>query len=147
MFPEASGVYIAQREQNLFIVKVKGVYPTLQLGKKAIDLGAYLSGGKTKEVPQEVLDNMELFHSDWTFHPLSFIDFSVFSKIDFNPDGTKLYLSEEDILSIRGKYYRMCQQGVSPTKIIRAICFEFKCSSEQIVNLINDFDAQSLYID
>ena len=103
MFPESSGVYIAQRESSLFIVKIKGVYPSLQLDKKAIDLGEYLANGKMKEVSQEVLDNIEIFHTEWDFHPLSFVNFTVFSNIEFRPDGTNLYLSEEDILSIRGK--------------------------------------------
>lgn len=144
MFPESSGVYIAQRESSLFIIKIKGVYPSLQLDKKAIDLGEYLANGKMKEVSQEVLDNIEIFHTEWDFHPLSFVNFTVFSNIEFRPDGTNLYLSEEDILSIRGKYYRMCQQGVSPMKIMRALAYEFKCSKEQIINLINKFDAQAL---
>lgn len=147
MFPESSGVYIAQRDSSLFIVKIRGVYPTLQLDKNAIDLGEYLCNGKKKEVPKEVLDNMEIFHTEWTFYSLKFIDFTVFSKIDFNPDGTDLYLSEEDIVLIRGKYYRMCQQGVSPMKICRALSYEFKCSLEQIINLVNDFDAQQCYVD
>ena len=147
MFPESSGVYIAQRDSNLFVIKIRGVYPTLQLDKKAIDLGEYLCNGKIKEVPQCVLDNIELFHTDWNFHSLRFIDFTVFSKINFNPDGTKLYLSEEDAISIRGKYYRMCQQGVSPIKIVKALSYEFKCSKEQIIDLINDFDAQAVYLD
>lgn len=147
MFPESSGVYIAQRDNSFFIVKVKGVYPTLQLDKKAVDLGEYLRNGKTKEVPQEVMDNMELFHTDWEFHPLRFIHFGVFSKTEFNPDGTNLYLTEDDMQSIRGKYYRLCQQGVSPIKIVRALGYEFKVSREQIINLINEFDAQSITLD
>lgn len=147
MFPESSGAYIAQRKSDLFIVKVKGVYPTLQLDKKAVDLGTYLSNGKTKEVPQDVLDNIELFHTEWEFHPLRFINFGVFSKTDFNPDGTKLYLSEEDTIALRGKYYRLCQQGVSPMKAIRAIGYEFKVSKEQILELINNFDGQANTID
>lgn len=147
MFPESSGVYIAQRDQQLFIVKVKGVYPTMQLDKKAVNLGEYLSNGKTKEVPKDVLDNIELFHTDWEFYPLRFINFGVFSKTEFNPNGTNLYLTEEDIISIRGKYYRLCQQGVSPMKVIRALGYEFKTSKDQIINLINDFDAQANQID
>lgn len=147
MFPESSGVYIAQRDNSFFIVKVKGVYPTLQLDKKAVDLGEYLRNGKTKEVPQEVMDNIELFHTDWEFHPLRFIHFGVFSKTEFNPDGTDLYLTEDDMQSIRGKYYRLCQQGVSPIKIVRALGYEFKVSREQIINLINEFDAQSITLD
>jgi hypothetical protein len=147
MFPESSGVYIAQRNDDLFIVKVKGVYPTLQLDKKAVDLGEFLRNGKTKEVPQDVMDNMELFHTDWEFNSLRFINFGVFSKTEFNPNGNNLYLSEEDVLSLRGKYYRLCQQGVSPMKVIRALGYEFKISREQIINLINDFDAQANTID
>ena len=147
MFPESSGVYIAQRDSNLFIVKVKGVYPTMQLDKKAVDLGEYLHNGKTKEVPQEVLDNIELFHTNWEFHPLRFINFGVFSKVEFNPNGTNLYLSEEDTIAIRGKYYRLCQQGVSAMKVIRALGYEFKVSKDQIINLINSFDAQAINVD
>jgi hypothetical protein len=49
--------------------------------------------------------------------------------------------------SIRGKYYRLCQQGVSPIKIVRALGYEFKVSREQIINLINEFDAQSITLD
>lgn len=147
MFPESSGVYIAQRDNSFFIVKVKGVYPTLQLDKKAVDLGEYLCNGKIKEVPQEVMDNIELFHTDWEFHPLRFINFGVFSKTEFCPDGTNLYLSEDDVLSIRGKYYRLCQQGVSAMKVIRALGYEFKVSRDQIINLINEFDAQSIKLD
>ena len=147
MFPENSGVYIAQRESDLFIVKVKGVYPTLQLDKKAINLGKFLCYGRFEEVPQDVLDNIELFHTAWDFRSLSFINFGVFSKTEFNPNGTNLYLSEEDVLSIQGKYYRCCQQGVPATKVIRALGYEFKVSKEQVINLINKFDAQANTID
>lgn len=146
MFPESSGVYIAQRDSDLYVVRVKGVYPTLQLDKKAINLGEYLHSGKIKEVPQEVLDNMELFHTDWEFRSLSFINFGVFSKTEFNPNSEDLYLSEDDVLSIRGKYYRLCQQGVSATKVIRALGYEFKSSKAQIIKLVNNFDTQAKYV-
>lgn len=147
MFPENSGVYIAQRESDLFIVKVKGVYPTLQLDKKAVDLGSFLGSGKNVEVPQDVLDNIELCHMDWVFHPLSFINFGVFSKTEFSPNGSDLYLSEDDVRSLQGKYYRLCQQGVSPMKVIRALGYEFKVSKDQIIKLINEFDAQATIVD
>ena len=147
MFPESSGVYIAQRESELFIIKVKGVYPTLQLDKKAFNLSEYLRNGKIVEVPQEVLDNLEIVHTEWEFHPLKFINFGVFSKTEFSPDGTNLYLSEEDIQALRSKYYRLCQQGVSPMKVIRALGYEFKVSRDQIINLINSFDAQAATVD
>lgn len=147
MFPESSGVYIAQRESDLFIVKVKGVYPTLQLDKKAIDLGKFLCNGRMQEVTQDVLDDMELFHMSWNFIPLNFINFGVFSKTEFNPNGSALYLSEEDIISIQGKYYRLCQQGVSAMKVVRALGYEFKMSKEQVISLINEFDKQANTID
>lgn len=147
MFPESSGVYIAQRESDLFIVKVKGVYPTLQLDKKAIDLGKFLCNGRMQEVTQDVLDDMELFHMSWNFIPLNFINFGVFSKTEFNPNGSALYLSEEDIISIQGKYYRLCQQGVSAMKVVRALGYEFKMSKEQVISLINEFDRQANTVD
>ena len=147
MFPECSGVYFAQRKDELFIVKVKGVYPTMQLDKKAIDLGEYLGSGKFKEVSVETLDNIELFHEEWTFYPLTFISIGVFSKTKFMPDGTNLYLSEDDYTSIRGKYYRLCEQGVSAIKVIRALSHEFKVSKDQIINLINGFDSQAHVVD
>ena len=147
MFPESSGIYIAQRESDLFIVKVKGVYPTLQLDKKAIDLGKFLCNGRTQEVTQDVLDDMELFHMSWDFIPLNFINFGVFSKTEFNPNGSNLYLSEEDIISIQGKYYRLCQQGVSAIKVVRALGYEFKMSKEQVISLINGFDKQANMVD
>lgn len=144
MFPESSGAYIAQRENEIILVKVKGVYPSLQLDKNALDIGAFLRNGKMKEVSKDMLDNIELFHMEWSFIPLTFINFGVFSKTDFAIDGTKLYLSEEDVISIQGKYYRLCQQGVSPMKVIRALSYEFKVSKEQIIDLINGFDRQSI---
>ena len=143
MFPECSGVYLAQRKDELFIVKIKGVYPTMQLDKKAIDLGEFLGVGKTKEVTQDVLDNIELFHNEWDFYPLDFVKIGVFSKTEFVSDGTKLYLSEDDYVAIRGKYYRLCEQGVSPMKVIRALSHEFKVSKDQIIDLINKFDVQA----
>ena len=147
MFPESSGVSLAQRDSDLYVVKVKGVYPTLMLDKKAFNLGEFLQKGKIEEVPQDVLDNMELFHTDWEFHPLNFVNFSVFSKTEFVPNGDNLYLSEEDIVAIRGKYYRLCQQGVSSIKVIRALGYEFKVSKDQIIKLINSFDAQATHVD
>lgn len=145
MFPESSGVYIAQKTTDTFIVKVKGMYPALQLDRHAVDLGEFLRSGKTKEVSSEVLDNMEIFHDEWNFFPLKFINFGVFSKTtEFLPDSSKLYLSDDDLMAISGKYYRMCQQGVSPMKIIRALAYEFKTTKEQIINLVNNLDAQAI---
>ena len=142
MFPEHSGVYIAQRDDDIIIVKVKGVYPSLQLDKKAILLSEYLKTGKIVEASSGLFENIELFHTKWNFIPLDCINFGVFSKTEFVPNGTNLYLSEEDVLAIQGLYYRLCQQGVSPVKVIRAISYEFKLPTEQVISLINEFDKQ-----
>lgn len=142
MFPDSSGIYIAQRQNKTLIVKIKGIYPAFQLDKNAFDLGEFLRTGKKDEVPKETLDNIELFHNEWTFHPLRFINFGVFSKTEFYPDGSSLYMSVDDLMSIRGMYFRLCEQGVPATKIVRALAYEFKCSTDQIISLVNEFDKQ-----
>ena len=142
MFPEHSGVFIAQRDSELLIVTVKGVYPTLQL-ERAVDLGEYLKSGKLIPVDKNTLDNIVLFHSKWSFEVLP-VDIPVFSKTDFSPSGTNLYLSDEDAIHIQGLYYRLCAQGVSPLKSARAISYEYKLSMDQVLNLINKFDAQAV---
>ena len=142
MFPKHSGMYIAQRNDDVVIVKVKGVYPSLQLDKKAFFLSEFVKNGKLSEVPQELFDNIELYHQEWDFKLLDFINFGVFSKTEFAPSGTNLFLSEEDTYSLRNLYYRLCQQGVSPTKVIRAVSYEYKISREQVMSLINGFDSE-----
>lgn len=146
MFPEYSGVYLAQREDDLYVVKVKGVYPTLALDKNALDLGEFLRSGKTKAVDKTILDNMELMHQRWLFTRMR-VD-NVFSNIKKNEftGVTSLYASEEDVIAIRSMYYRLCQQGVSPFKIIRALTHEFKTNEEQIIKLVNGFDKQANFI-
>ena len=141
MFPENSGMYIASRDSEAYIIKVKGVYPSLRIEKKALNLAEFFTNNKVEEAPQDVLDNMEIFHSEWQFKSLPI---NVFSKIQFCSTTTNLYMSMEDISALRGKYYRMVQQGVSITKVIRALSYEFKTSKEQIIKLINAFDAQAL---
>lgn len=143
MFPESSGIYIAQRDDELVILKIKGIYPSLQIDKNAFDLGLFLKTGKKSEVSEGILSNIEIFHNEWEFHPLNFVNYSVFSNTTFCPNSENLFLSEEDILSIRGKYYRMCQQGVSVFKVIKALAAEFKTNKGQIVKLINKFDEQA----
>lgn len=142
MFPERSGVFIAKRNSNLLIVTVKGVYPTLKLGDRAIDLGEYLKSGKLVEVAKNMLDAIELFHMSWEFLPLN-ASIPVFSNTDFDPTGTNLYLSDEDVMYIQGLYYRLCQQGVSPLKAVRAISYEYKLTTDQALQMINKFDAQA----
>ena len=145
MFPSSSGAYLATRGSDIFMVRIKGVYPTLQLDKNVLDVGEFLRTGKMKEVPKEALDNITLFHNEWEFTPIRV--FNVFSKTEFNPNGTGLYMSEDDAVNIRGKYFRLCQQGVSPMKVIRALEYEFKVPNSQVIDLINGFDAQAPYVD
>jgi len=146
MFPEQSGAYIASRNEDLYLVKVKGVYPTLQLGKSVFDLGAFLRSNRIQQASTDTLDNMELMHQNWRFVPLIGKN-SVFSdnNLGFIPNAEDLYLSNEDYFSIRGLYYRLIQQGVPSTKIVRALSYEFKIPTEKIIQLINKFDKQ--YVD
>ena len=148
MFPEQSGVYIVTRDKsnvsNVFIVRVKGVYPSLQIDKNAVDISSWLHNGKVREVSKDIIDNIEIFHTEWNFIPLK-MNFGVFSNIEFVPNPEKLYMSEEDAIYIRGKYYRLCQQGVSPMKVIRALTYELNTSKEQILNLVNEFDSNKSY--
>lgn len=142
MFPKHSGIYIAQKDGDVVIVKVKGVYPSLQLDKKALYLSEFVRKGKTTEVPPEMFDNMELYHQRWDFRLLDFANFGVFSKTEFVPSGTNLFLSEEDMYSLRNMYYRLCEQGVAPTKVIRAVSYEYKIPKEQVISLVNGFDSE-----
>lgn len=147
MFPESSGLYIAQRDQDLYVVKVKGVYPTLQLDKKIMDLGEFLRRGKIQEAPREAGDNIELFHESWRFYPLAFL-YGIFSnKLEFAIGQKDLYLSDEDYFALRGRYYRLIQQGVPSTKAVRAISYEFKLPTERVCKLINGFEKEAPYVD
>lgn len=138
LFPQSAGIYICQRDTDLILIVVKGVCPTLKLDS-GFDLGTYLRTRKAKPASKEILDNIEVFPEMWTFTSLSFLDYSVFSPIDFRPTG-KLDLPLDTMADIRSKYYLLCQQGVPATKIMRALSQEFKVSMDSIIDLVNDFD-------
>lgn len=142
-FPTSSGIYIAQRTDHLIMFEVKGVYPTLQLGK-GVALDKFFGGGKLVEAPKEIMDNIELFPEMWNFNKLKYIKTGVFSKIAFNPNG-ETFITEDDEYEMRSKYYRLCMMGVSGIKAARAISVEFKVPSDQMLSIINRWDEESNY--
>lgn len=143
-FPTSSGIYIAQKAEHIIMFEVKGVYPTLQLGK-GVALDKFFSGSKLVEASKEEMANIELFPESWRFDKLKYINTGVFSKIDFSASG-HLYISEDDDFAMRSKYYRLCEMGVSSGKIIRAIASEFKLSLDQVISMINRWDEEAQYV-
>lgn len=140
-FPEKAGAYLCSRDNDLVLLRIKGIYPTLELDKSALNVGAFLRHNKVKEVPKEILDNIQLFPENWDFQILN-VNYSVFSKIEFKPDGD-IFVSYEDACSMRDKYYRMCQQGISSLRAMRAISFEFKTSMDRTREIINQWDREA----
>lgn len=140
-FPEKAGAYLCSRDNDLVLLRIKGIYPTLELDKSALNVGVFLRHNKVKEVPKEILDNIQLFPENWDFQMLN-VNYSVFSKIEFKPDGD-IFVSYEDACSMRDKYYRMCQQGISSLRAMRAISFEFKTSMDRTREIINQWDREA----
>ena len=143
-FPTSSGIYIAQKEEHIVMFEVKGVYPTLQLGK-SIALDKFFCGGKLVEASKEIMANIELFPETWRFDKMKYINTGVFSKINFNANGIA-FLSEEDEYAMRDKYYRLCMLGVSALKAAKAIAVEFKVSIDQMLCIVNRWDEESKYV-
>ena len=141
-FPETPGLYIAQREYDVVLLKITGMYPTLQVGK-CVYLSALIGGNTIKETPKEVVDNIILFSKDWEFSKIESIDTRVFPKTAFKVNGS-LDLGTDEKLSLRNTYYRFVQSGVSSSKIIRALMYEYHVTMEQAISLINEFDACQL---
>ena len=143
-FPETPGLYIAQREYDVILLKITGMYPTLELGK-CINITSLICGNTIKEASKEVINSILLFSNKWKFTMLKDIDMRVFPKTSFKADGN-LDLSTDERLMLRNTYYRMVQSGVSSSKIIRALMYEYKTSMEQVINLLNKFDHDSNYV-
>lgn len=143
-FPETPGLYIAQRDYDVVLIKITGMYPTLELGK-CINITSLICGNTIKEASKEVVNSILLFSDKWKFTMLKDIDMRVFPKTSFKADGN-LDLSTDERLMLRNTYYRMVQSGVSSTKIIRALMYEYKTSMEQVINLLNKFDNDSNYV-
>lgn len=143
-FPETPGLYIAQRDYDVVLIKITGMYPTLELGK-CINITSLICGNTIKEASKEVVNSILLFSDKWKFTMLKDINVSVFPKTSFKADGN-LDLSTDERLMLRNMYYRMVQSGVSSSKIIRAFMYEYKTSMEQVINLLNKFDHDSNYV-
>lgn len=143
-FPETPGLYIAQRDYDVVLIKITGMYPTLELGK-CINVTSLICGNTIKEASKEVVNSILLFSDKWKFTMLKDIDMRVFPKTSFKADGN-LDLSTDERLMLRNMYYRMVQSGVSSSKIIRALMYEYKTSMEQVINLLNKFDHDSNYV-
>lgn len=143
-FPETPGLYIAQRDYDVVLIKITGMYPTLELGK-CINITSLICGNTIKEASKEVVNSILLFSDKWKFTMLKDIDMRVFPKTSFKADGN-LDLSTDERLMLRNTYYRMVQSGVSSSKIIRALMYEYKTSMEQVINLLNKFDHDSNYV-
>lgn len=143
-FPETPGLYIAQRDYDVVLIKITGMYPTLELGK-CINITSLICGNTIKEASKEVINSILLFSDKWKFTMLKDIDMRMFPKMSFKTDGN-LDLSTDERLMLRNTYYRMVQSGVSSSKIIRALMYEYKTSMEQVINLLNKFDHDSNYV-
>lgn len=143
-FPETPGLYIAQRDYDVVLIKITGMYPTLELGK-CINITSLICGNTIKEASKEVINSILLFSDKWKFTMLKDIDMRVFPNTAFKADGN-LDLSTDERLMLRNTYYRMVQSGVSSSKIIRALMYEYKTSMEQVINLLNKFDHDSNYV-
>lgn len=137
-FPENPGLYIAQREYDVVLIKITGMYPTLQVGK-CVYLSAMIGSNTIKEAPKEIVDNIILFSKNWEFSKIESIDTRVFPKTAFKVDGN-LDLGTDEKLSLRNTYYRLVQSGVSSSKIIRALMYEYHVTMDEVVRLINEFD-------
>lgn len=143
-FPTSPGLYIVQRETNVILLKITGMYPTLQLGK-AISIDKIIEGNSIKEASKEIVTNISLFPEKWKFTKLDCINMNAFPKQSFRPDGY-LDLSTEEYLSMRSMYYRLSQSGISFQKIASAFVFEYKTTMDQVIKLINKFDSEAKYV-
>ena len=85
-FPLSAGTYMCQRDTDLIIIVVKGLFPTLQLDG-GFDLGYFLKNRKLREASKEILANIELFPEMWTFTPMRGMNYSVFAKNEFHTTG------------------------------------------------------------
>lgn len=141
-FPESPGLYLAQRNTDVVLFKLTGMYPTLIVGK-ALYLSKLIESNSLSEAPKEVLENMTIFPEKWKFaHLGQLVNMDVFPKLAFKCDGD-LDLSTDELLHIRSIYYRLVQSGVAISKILRALTYEYKLTMQQTIDLINKFDKET----
>lgn len=139
-FPDTPGLYIAQHGEQVALIKITGRYPSLVLGK-SLDISGFIVGGEIKEVPKEQLSHMITCSNEWTFRILYGIDISVFPKTAFRPDGI-VDLDPDTRYSMKTKYFRLCQQGISAITIMRALVVEYNITMDQVRQLVNEFDKE-----
>lgn len=140
-FPTSAGLYIAQRDNDIALIKVTGMYPTLQLGK-SIDLRSLITGNSLKEADKDMLKNIAMFSNEWSFKPIEGINMSAFPKTSFKPDG-RLDVSADDYIAMRKVYYRLSQNGTPFPTIAHALSFEYKIGIKQMLELMNQFDSDA----
>jgi hypothetical protein len=140
-FPLSAGLYLAQHGTEVVLIKITGRYPTLQLGK-SVDISALISGGDVKPASKEQLSHMIAFPSNWKFQPLPSIDISVFPKTCFRPDGF-VDIQYDELVNMQATYYRLIQQGIPYSDIMRALVYEYNLPMDQVRKLVNDFDKRA----
>lgn len=139
-FPITPGLYIAQREQDVVLIRITGQFPRLVLGK-GIDISTFIRTGGIKEVDKELLSSIALCSNEWEFRNLPFIGMSVFPKTTFKPDGI-IEIDPDTTNAIRTAYIRLSQQGVPYSDIMRALADKHNITMEQMRQLINKFDGE-----
>ena len=137
-FPITPGLYIAQRDQDVVLIRITGQYPRLVLGK-GIDISTFIRTGGIKEVDKETLSNIAACSAEWEFRVLPYIEMSVFPKTMFRPDGI-IDIDPDTTNAIRTAYYRLSQQGVPCSEIMRALAYEHNITMDQMRQLANKFD-------
>lgn len=142
-FPLSPGLYIAQRGADVVLIKITGMYPTLQLGK-SVSIDRLITGNSIKEASKDVLCNIATFPEQWIFSRLDCINIEAFPRTSFKPNGN-LDLSTDEYVSMRNKYYRLTQSGVTYPKIASAFVFEYKITMDQAIELFNKFDKEASY--
>lgn len=139
-FPKSPGLYIVQREKDVCLIKITGLFPTLSVGK-GIYLSSLIEGNSIKEISKEIMNNILLFPEKWNFSIIKNIDISTFPSSSFKPDGI-LELSSDEIINMKHMYYRLCSMGIPFTKILNAFVYEYKTTIEQLLLLFNKFDKE-----
>lgn len=140
-FPVSPGIYIGQRGTDVVLFKLTGMYPTLIVGK-ALYLSKLIEGNSIVEAPKEIVANMTVFAEKWQFHMLRSINMDVFPKLSFKCNGD-LDLTTDEYSTMKWKYYRLVQCGVSNSKILNSLMYEYKLSMEKIIQLVNQFDKEA----
>lgn len=143
-FPEEAGLYVVQRGSDIVLIKIVGMFPLLEIAR-GFTIDSLLTGQQLKEASKEMLANIEINPTEWKWQSLN-VNMSVFPKITFDSDSANVALSTEEYLTMRSKYYRMCQQGVSQSKITRALMYEYKLKMSAVIELKREFDADAASI-